>query len=159
MSKLYSKYLSLKKETNSSKIYLFKSGIFFLFIDEDAKMMSQLLQLKPTNLNPTVLKCGFPVNSLEKYMPLLEQTGKTIEIIDLEKNSSSSPKKFTITKDVKDFITNIEEHINKNLCKLEKIKKIKNFLKTLKLGKNMLKKKLIKWKKVNLLKMKFIIGS
>ena len=53
-------------------------------------MMSQLLQLKLTNLNPTVLKCGFPVNSLEKYMPLLEQTGKTIEIIDLEKNSSSS---------------------------------------------------------------------
>lgn len=101
MSKLYSKYLSLKKETNSSKIYLFKSGIFYLFIDEDAKMMSPLLQLKLTNLNPTVLKCGFPVNSLEKYMPLLEQTGKTIEIIDLEKNISSSPKKFIITKDVK----------------------------------------------------------
>lgn len=67
-------------------------------------MMSPLLQLKLTNLNPTVLKCGFPVNSLEKYMPLLEQTGKTIEIIDLEKNISSSPQKFVITKDVKDFI-------------------------------------------------------
>ena len=115
MSKLYSKYLSLKKETNSSKIYLFKSGIFFLFIDEDAKMMSQLLQLKLTNLNPTVLKCGFPVNSLEKYMPLLEQTGKTIEIIDLEKNISSSPKKFIITKDVKDFITYLSSQNSNNL--------------------------------------------
>ena len=114
MSKLYSKYLSLKKETNSSKIYLFKSGIFFLFIDEDAKMMSQLLQLKPTNLNPTVLKCGFPVNSLEKYMPLLEQTGKTIEIIDLEKNSSSSPKKFIIKKDVKDFINYLSSQDSNN---------------------------------------------
>lgn len=115
MSKLYSKYLSLKKETNSSKIYLFKSGIFYLFIDEDAKMMSPLLQLKLTNLNPTVLKCGFPVNSLEKYMPLLEQTGKTIEIIDLEKNISSSPKKFIITKDVKDFITYLSSQDSNNL--------------------------------------------
>lgn len=115
MSKLYSKYLSLKKETNSSKIYLFKSGIFYLFIDEDAKMMSPLLQLKLTNLNPTVLKCGFPVNSLEKYMPLLEQTGKTIEIIDLEKNVSSSPKKFIITKDVKDFITYLSSQDSNNL--------------------------------------------
>lgn len=115
MSKLYSKYLSLKKETNSSKIYLFKSGIFYLFIDEDAKMMSPLLQLKLSNLNPTVLKCGFPVNSLEKYMPLLEQTGKTIEIIDLEKNISSSPKKFIITKDVKDFITYLSSQDSNNL--------------------------------------------
>lgn len=115
MSKLYSKYLSLKKETNSSKIYLFKSGIFYLFIDEDAKMMSPLLQLKLINLNPTVLKCGFPVNSLEKYMPLLEQTGKTIEIIDLEKNVSSSPKKFIITKDVKDFITYLSSQDSNNL--------------------------------------------
>ena len=115
MSKLYSKYLSLKKETNSSKIYLFKSGIFYLFIDEDAKMMSPLLQLKLTNLNPTVLKCGFPVNSLEKYMPLLEQTGKTIESIDLEKNISSSPKKFIITKDVKDFITYLSSQDSNNL--------------------------------------------
>ena len=115
MSKLYSKYLSLKKETNSSKIYLFKSGIFYLFIDEDAKMMSPLLQLKLSNLNPTVLKCGFPVNSLEKYMPLLEQTGKTIEIIDLEKNVSSSPKKFIITKDVKDFITYLSSQDSNNL--------------------------------------------
>ena len=115
MSKLYTKYLSLKKETNSSKIYLFKSGIFYLFIDEDAKMMSPLLQLKLTNLNPTVLKCGFPVNSLEKYMPLLEQTGKTIEIIDLEKNVSSSPKKFIITKDVKDFITYLSSQDSNNL--------------------------------------------
>ena len=39
---------------------------------------------------------------------------------------------------------NIEEHINKNLCKLEKIKKIKNLPKILKLGKNRLKKKLAK---------------
>ena len=36
---------------------------------------------------------------------------------------------------------NIEEHTSKNLCKLEKIKKTNNLLKTLKLGKNKLKEK------------------
>ena len=48
-------------------------------------------------------------------MPLLEQTGKTIEIIDLEKNISSSPKKFIITKDVKDFITYLSSQDSNNL--------------------------------------------
>lgn len=103
MSKLYSKYLSLKKE-NDSTIYLFKSGIFYLFIEDDAKTMSPLLQLKLSNLSPTVFKCGFPVTSLEKYLPLLEKIGKKVEIVDLEKNLVLPPKEFVITKELKYFI-------------------------------------------------------
>ena len=95
MSKLYSKYLSLKKE-NDSTIYLFKSGIFYLFIEDDAKTMSPLLQLKLSNLSPTVFKCGFPVTSLEKYLPLLEKIGKKVEIVDLEKNLVLPPKEFIL---------------------------------------------------------------
>lgn len=103
MSKLYSKYLSLKKE-NDSTIYLFKSGIFYLFIEDDAKTMSPLLQLKLSNLSPTVFKCGFPVTSLEKYLPLLEKLGKKIEIIDLEKNLMLPPKEFVLTQEIQNFI-------------------------------------------------------
>lgn len=103
MSKLYSKYLSLKKE-NDSTIYLFKSGIFYLFIEDDAKTMSPLLQLKLSNLSPTVFKCGFPVTSLEKYLPLLEKLGKKIEIIDLEKNLMLPPKEFILTQEIRNFI-------------------------------------------------------
>lgn len=103
MSKLYSKYLSLKKE-NDSTIYLFKSGIFYLFIEDDAKTMSPLLQLKLSNLSPTVFKCGFPVTSLEKYLPLLEKLGKKIEIIDLEKNLMLPPKEFVLTQEIRKFI-------------------------------------------------------
>lgn len=103
MSKIYAKYESLKRE-NDSTIYLFKCGIFYLFLDNDAKTMSPLLQLKLTNFTPNVLKCGFPVSSLEKYLPLLKQTGKTIEIVDTEKNSCCSPKEFVLTKEVKNFI-------------------------------------------------------
>ena len=103
MSKLYSKYLSLKKE-NDFTIYLFKSGIFYLFIEDDAKTMSPLLQLKLSNLSPTVFKCGFPVTSLEKYLPLIEKIGKKVEIVDLEKNLALPPKEFVITKELKYFI-------------------------------------------------------
>lgn len=81
MSKLYEKYLSLKKE-NDSTLYLFKSGIFYIFLDEDAKKISNILNLKLSNLNENVLKCGFPVNSLQKYLNLLKNTKYDIQIIE-----------------------------------------------------------------------------
>lgn len=57
MSKLYERYLELKKQ-DSSILYLFKSGIFYIFLDEDAKKMSYILNLKLSNLNESILKCG-----------------------------------------------------------------------------------------------------
>ncbi len=50
MSKLYDIYSSLKSnEPKSDKtLYLFKSGIFFILIDEDAKIASKILNLKIT---------------------------------------------------------------------------------------------------------------
>ena len=69
MSKLYDIYSSLKSnESNSDKtLYLFKSGIFFILIDEDAKIATKILNLKITFLTENVVKCGFPVSSLKKY--------------------------------------------------------------------------------------------
>lgn len=81
MSKLYSKYLELKKN-NPNKIYLFKSGIFFLAIDEDATKLSDELNLKITNLSPDVLKCGFPVSRQEHYFRVLEAKHISFTIID-----------------------------------------------------------------------------
>lgn len=70
MSKLYEKYKVLKSE-DTSKFYLFKSGIFYIFLDEDAIKMSEILNLKLTNLNQSIVKCGFPVKNLDKYLQLL----------------------------------------------------------------------------------------
>ena len=81
MSKLYSKYLELKKN-NPNKIYLFKSGIFLLAIDEDATKLSDELNLKVTNLSPDVLKCGFPVSRQEHYFRVLEAKHISFTIID-----------------------------------------------------------------------------
>ena len=81
MSKLLNNYVKLKSK-NSSKIYLFKSGIFYIFLDEDAKLMSQVLNLKLTNLNENTVKCGFPTSSLDKYLHFLSALSFDIEIID-----------------------------------------------------------------------------
>lgn len=60
MSKIYDKYLKLKSSNDyqENTVYLFKSGIFFIFIEEDAKTMSQLLNLKLGKLNENIVKCG-----------------------------------------------------------------------------------------------------
>lgn len=89
MSKIYNKYIELKtKEKSNHILYLFKYGIFFIFIDNDARIASQLLHLKLSQLNDSIVKCGFPVNSLSKYTNLLNTTSYRIEVVDM---SSSSP--------------------------------------------------------------------
>lgn len=83
MSKIYDKYKNLKTSNNysSNTLYLFKAGLFFIFIDEDAKIVSSLLNLKLGNLNETIVKCGFPSNSLQKYLTLLKNTPYNVEIV------------------------------------------------------------------------------
>lgn len=72
MSKLYEMY-KRKKEEDSTKHYLFPSGMFYLFLDEDAREMSEKLNLKLTPLNQEIQKCGFPMQSLEKYEILMKE--------------------------------------------------------------------------------------
>ena len=81
MSKLYNKYLELKSK-DDTYLYLFKSGMFYIFLDEDAKIVSEKLNLKLTNFNDTILKCGFPLNSLTKYTTLLNNFEINYQIVD-----------------------------------------------------------------------------
>ena len=87
MSKLYKKYVLLKIN-NPQKIYLFECGIFYIFIDEDAKLMSKILNLKLTLLNSVIFKCGFPVNSINKYLQILKNSNYNIEIVPSDNFSS-----------------------------------------------------------------------
>lgn len=86
MSKLYKKYLELKK-SNPSTIYIFKSGIFYIFLDEDAKKISPILNLKLSNLNEDILKCGFPINSFQKYINMLRNTNFDFQLVENISNS------------------------------------------------------------------------
>lgn len=101
MSKLLKSYVSLKV-MDCSKFYLFKNGIFYVFLEDDAKIMAPLLNLKLTNLNQTVVKCGFPINSLDKYLQKLQGTEYTVHIVCDED--------FNFSIDVNDFINNKALH-------------------------------------------------
>ena len=106
MSKLINVYEKLKQE-NKDTLYLFKSGIFYIFIGNDAKIVSKLLCLKLTNLNDNYQKCDFPQNSLEKYLNLLNCTSYDIKIIDSSKETSYNIKDFILNKELLDFLNTI----------------------------------------------------
>lgn len=79
--KIYDKYLELKK-INSNKLYLFKSGNFYIFLDEDADKINEYMVLKKTPYNKEIMKCGFPINSIDSYMKVFNNHKLDIEIID-----------------------------------------------------------------------------
>ena len=109
MSKLLTTYTNLKKQDNET-FYLFKIGLFYNFINEDASIMSNLLHLKITNLSPAIIKCGFPNNSFDKYMKVLLSLPYKIKIIDsLENNTLKELKNFETNKKIKEFIFKISE--------------------------------------------------
>ena len=66
MSKLYDKYEKLKSE-DLECIYLFLCGNFYIALDSDAIMLNELFDMKLTKFSNLCDKCGFPINSLEKY--------------------------------------------------------------------------------------------
>ena len=105
-SKLYANYVSLKIKSPYKK-YLFKSGIFYIFIDDDAKELHKLLNLKLGNLNSQIVKCGFPVNSLDKYMKLLKQYGYAVEIVDFSTNSLFNYEEYLFKTKIHKFIDKI----------------------------------------------------
>ena len=109
MSKLYDKFSSLKN-SNKEKLYLFKSGIFFIALNEDATKLSEIFGFKITNLNETVTKCGFPAKRIEYYSSLLDKMNIDFELID-----SNSQK----IEDSSEYISNL--NFNNIIDKLVKI--------------------------------------
>lgn len=81
MSKLYDIYKKLKNE-NSETIYLFKSGVFYICLDDDAKILSKRYNFKLTNLNVDIVKCGFPINSFDKYYRLFVNDNINLKIVE-----------------------------------------------------------------------------
>ena len=110
MSKLYAKYLEKKKE-NKDKYYLFKSGMFYIFLSEDAINISKITTLNISNLNNEIVKCGFPKKSLDKYLDIFKNMNLDIEIIediDFIENSKEDKVVNTIKKIDIDSITPIQ---------------------------------------------------
>lgn len=87
MNNLYNNYSKLKQE-NKDLVYLFKSGVFYIALDEDAKLLSKMLDLKINTQNKSFIKCGFPISKIEKYKMFLNNMNIKYRIIEeLEKDS------------------------------------------------------------------------
>lgn len=127
MSKLYNNYLELKK-AEKDIIYLFKSGIFYIALQEDAKLLSQKFGFKLTKLNDTIIKCGFPVNSIDKYFNLFTDNNLKFKIIDSQTNISFSPSQYKQNSKTKELLTLIN-NINPNSLS---IKEAYSFIETIK---------------------------
>ena len=119
MSKLYDKYKILKFQ-NPSKLYLFKSGIFYIFLDEDAKKISTILNLKLTNLNDNIVKCGFPVQNLNKYIILFKEHNLEIDIIDSVLQPSYSSDDYISNSNIKNFLDELS-NINTETLSIKEI--------------------------------------
>lgn len=99
MSKLYTKYLE-KKNINKDKYYLFECGMFYIFIDDDAYKISKYVPFKITKLNENIVKCGFPKNSIDKYMEIFENLELDVEIINNNDRGVINDKIIKMIKDI-----------------------------------------------------------
>lgn len=81
MGSIYERYVKLK-ERDSKYLYLFKSGNFYVFLDDDAKAISRVTLLKLTNYNNDIYKCGFPIRSLSKYLELFDNLDLNVKLVD-----------------------------------------------------------------------------
>lgn len=110
MSKLLKQYEDLKKK-DSEKIYIFKVGIFYNILNEDARIVSNAIGLKLTVLGPDIIKCGFPIAKLEKYTQLLKSKDLNFEIISNQASSNQNISYDSIIKKIQ----NID--LNNTTCK------------------------------------------
>lgn len=81
MSKMYNKYLELKKE-NSEKMYLFKCGNFYIFLADDCDRINEFIVLKKTKFSNECMKCGFPISVLDDYLRVFRNQNLPIEMVD-----------------------------------------------------------------------------
>ena len=114
MSKLYNEYLKLK-EHSLTDVILFKSGIFYIFLADDAKKVSPLLNLKLGYLNDSVVKCSFPINSLSQYLKKFELLGLNVCITDSIKEQPRPSNEYILNNDVRNFIVDLSTIDSNNL--------------------------------------------
>ena len=106
MSKLYSKYLE-QKALNPNILYLFKSGIFYMALNEDANKLSDALSLKVTNITDKLYKCCFPVSKSDYYFKTLESLNINYKIIDPSQNVILNYAEYKDNEKFNSIITNL----------------------------------------------------
>lgn len=109
MSKLYNEYLRLKS-ISSNNIYLFKSGIFYIALEDDAVQLSNLFGFKLTPLNENVIKCGFRETRILYYSELLQKNNIAFKIVTASSSQISTYYNFMRNEKLQEIL--------KTLCKV-----------------------------------------
>lgn len=108
MSKIYNKYLELKKE-NSEKMYLFKCGKFYIFLADDCDKINEFIVLKKTKFSNECMKCGFPGSVLDEYLRVFHNQNLSIEIVENISDENNQNKIIKLIKSIDiDNITPME---------------------------------------------------
>ena len=105
MSKIYKEYEKLKEKDNNY-LYLFLCGNFYIALDSDAIILNEIFDLKLTKFSNICDKCGFPKNSIDKYIEKFNNKNIKFKIIAELKNE--------------DKINKISQILN---CEITKMKK------------------------------------
>lgn len=74
-------YNILKKE-NPNIVYLFKQGIFYRALNEDAELLNSKFGLKLLDSGFGYIQCGFPVGSITSYVEKFEKNKIKYKFID-----------------------------------------------------------------------------
>jgi len=106
------KYYILKEEYQDYVI-LFKVGSFYISFNNDALVMNKIFNYKTLEVG-NFIKCGFPLNSLNKVLDVLEN--KEINylifsetIVDKKKYKTNNYKNYLVSKNVRSIIKRINE--------------------------------------------------
>lgn len=114
MGKLLGLYHDCKNK-DDTKYYLFKSGLFYYFLEDDARYFSDKYGFKLTGFGDSV-KCGFPIKSLEKYLFLFQDhkievvkelgfSGLVNKIKSLNMDDLSPSEAFVFLKELKEEVS------------------------------------------------------
>ena len=116
ISKIYDRYIELKNK-DSDKIYLFLCGNFYIALDSDAIILNELFGMKLTKFSNLCDKCGFPKNSIEKYINIFNEHNIKYEIIENKDKIDIIKEKVSVdinsmsNEELKNIITNIKKLI------------------------------------------------
>ncbi len=125
------KYLDLKKEY-SSFVVIIKSGIFYITLNEDAKILSYLFDYKVKD-NSDSLIVGFPTSSIDKVTNKLEELKLAYVIKKDNETYVSRHNDLTIDKYGKVIIKSgdiyeVDNRIENIINKLNNLKKTNNII-------------------------------
>ena len=120
MSSLKKQYYANKIQ-NNDYLYLFKVGNFYVFFNEDAKTINTLYSLKIIPFGNDLFKCGFPVNSLNKYNELFKKDHLKI-ILVTDKNEEIDYDKIVL---LVNGLRKKDLNINNLKTEIRKLKEIK----------------------------------